>query len=215
MVAVNKPAGHLVHPADRPAEDDQVVMKNLRDQLGQRVDPIHRLDRPTTGVLLFGLTSYATKKLRKVFDARLVTKTYWAICKGSLPTESQWFCDMPLRKDESAPLKDALTTFRFLQSFAPPCANIPFLHLIEATPSTGRFHQIRRHLASAKLPIVGDYRYMGMDEAGAVDRELDLNQRMLLQAQQLTLPHPTQQHNVTICAPVDPYFSKILPTLKG
>ncbi len=217
MVAVDKPAGHLVHPADNPQEGDQVVMKNLRDQIGQHVNPIHRLDRPTTGVLLFGLTPYATKRLRRAFDHHHVTKTYRCLCHGT-PPASVWECHEPLRKTEGAPLREAHTAFELVQSFMVPVLegilSEPTLHLVDVNPSTGRFHQIRRHLAGLQLPIVGDYRYAGMAHSEALSERLGLDQRMLLQAHRLEFPHPVTGDAVSIQAPIDPYFLKVCPTME-
>ena len=79
LVAVDKPAGHLVHPADQPQEDDLVTMKILRDQIGRLVYNVHRIDRPTTGVLLFGIDSSVAKHLHRALERHEVQKTYLAL----------------------------------------------------------------------------------------------------------------------------------------
>jgi len=154
LVAVDKPAGHLVHPADQPKEDDLVTMKILRDQIGRRVYNIHRIDRPTTGVLLFGIDQVVSKNLHQALERHEVKKTYWAVVNGK-PDLKEWQCHEPIQKSESQPFRDAHTSFKVISQSE--------LSLIEATPHSGRYHQIRRHLLHAGLPIVGDYRYGGIE----------------------------------------------------
>ncbi len=201
-MAVDKPAGQLVHPADTPQADDQVTMKILRDQIGQEVEVLHRLDRPTTGVLLFGLNKLSSKKMRHAFERRLVQKTYWAVVHG-VPENKKWISTTPLRKADDAPEQAAETHFRILENLSED------LTLLEASPVTGRYHQIRRHLKLAGLPIVGDFRYAGMELSHATSNRLNLNTRMLLQAKSLTFPHPISKEKITITAPADPFIQKL------
>lgn len=201
LVAVDKPAGQLVHPADHPQPDDEVTMKILRDQLGQNVEVIHRLDRPTTGVLVFGICKQASKKLRRSFEEQNVKKTYLAMIFGCLdPLE--WTCDEPLQKDENSPPKSASTKFTRVLEFGHDFS------LIEAQPSTGRFHQIRRHLLHAGHPIVGDYRYAGIERCEAAAKQLGIGTRMLLQAARIEFPHPVSDAPVKIEAPIDPVIHR-------
>jgi len=216
LVAVNKPAGHLVHPAETPVEGDLVTMKILRDQIGQRVHPIHRLDRPTTGVLLFGIDKKVAHHLHKALERHEIQKTYWAIVNGTSPSE-KWECREPIQKQDQAPIRDAHTSFRQLISREPECLSeysSPTISLIEATPHTGRYHQIRKHLLHSNLPIVGDYRYAGIELSDSLGKHLTTGSRMLLQAKKLSLIHPATQEELTIETPIDPCFLKCFPTLK-
>jgi tRNA pseudouridine65 synthase len=215
LVAVNKPAGHLVHPAETPAEGDLVTMKILRDQIGQRVHPIHRLDRPTSGVLLFGIDKEVAHQLHKALERHEFQKIYWAIVNG-VPSSVKWDCREPIQKQDQAPIRDAHTSFRQLISREPECLSeysSPTISLIEATPHTGRYHQIRRHLLHANLPIVGDYRYAGIEPSDALGKHLTTGSRMLLQAKKLSLIHPATQEELIIETPIDPCFQKCFPTL--
>ena len=151
LVAVDKPAGQLVHPADNPKEGDQVTMKILRDQIGQHVYNIHRIDRPTTGVLLFGTDRTTARALHRAFERHEIKKTYWAIVSGTPPADN-WDCHEPLRKTDDAPEREAYTSFRVLENSAS-------LFLIEATP-THRAHApdpqapaARRNPDCRRLPI--------------------------------------------------------------
>ncbi|MFK7909217.1 MAG: RluA family pseudouridine synthase [Akkermansiaceae bacterium] len=205
LVAVDKPAGQLVHPADKPKDDDQVTMKILRDQLGQHVYNIHRIDRPTTGVLLFGIDRDAARALHRALERHEVQKTYWAIVSGSPPADA-WECHVPLQKHDQAPEREAHTSFRVLEKSTS-------LALIEATPHTGRTHQIRKHLLHAEIPIVGDYRYAGIDTSDHLGRQLGTGTRMLLQSRLLEFIHPVTAINTAIKSPVDPCFSDCFPSL--
>lgn len=142
MVAVDKPAGWLVHPASEPQQGDLVAMKILRDQIGQRVNTIHRIDRPTTGVLLMGTNPEVSKALHHAFAAHEMTKTYWAVIHGRTP-ETDWECTEPIQKEPDKPIREARTSFRLLETVRHPnlsAQDEDKLSLIEAVPHTGRFH---------------------------------------------------------------------------
>lgn len=206
IVAVDKPAGQLVHPSDTPQPDDEVTMKILRDQLGQKVEVIHRLDRPTTGVLVFGLCVKASKVLRRSFEEQKVQKTYLAFVNG-VPALANWQCDEPLQKNEDSPIKSASTDFQILKRFGDDYA------LIEARPKTGRFHQIRRHLLQADHPIVGDYRYAGIESCEQTSKKLEIGTRMLLQASAIEFIHPVTKKALKITGPLDPIITTAMNQL--
>ncbi|MBF1292297.1 MAG: tRNA pseudouridine(65) synthase TruC, partial [Neisseria sicca] len=94
-IAVNKPAGMLVHRSWLDRHETQFVMQTLRDQIGQHVYPAHRLDRPTSGVLLFALDPEAARLLTQQFEQKTTRKTYWAIVRGYLPDDG--LIDYPLK----------------------------------------------------------------------------------------------------------------------
>ncbi|MCB1095097.1 MAG: RluA family pseudouridine synthase [Verrucomicrobiae bacterium] len=202
IVAIDKPAGQLVHPAEEPAEGDLVTMKILRDQIGERVHLIHRLDRPTSGVMVFAIDSEVARKLHQAFEAQDVQKIYWAVIDGH-PTSDDWRCAEPIRKSETAPERSAETEFRVIDRLPQSLA------LVEARPRTGRFHQIRRHLLHAGHPIVGDYRYMGNARCDELGSLLGTGSRMLLQAKSLQFQHPTTGSPLHIEAPTDPLIVRI------
>jgi len=202
IVAVNKPAGQLVHPAEVPAEGDLVTMKLLRDQIGQQVYVIHRLDRPTSGVLLFATDQEAARTMHAAFENREVEKVYWAVVDG-MPAAEQWTCQEPIRKGDDQKERAAETTFEVLEVLAGNMA------LVEARPKTGRFHQIRRHLLHAGTPIIGDYRYAGIERCVQLGATLGTGTRMLLQARSLQFQHPQSGSGLLIEAPVDPLIQQL------
>lgn len=203
IIAVNKPAGQLVHPADHPEGSDLVTMKILRDQIGCQVQAVHRLDRPTSGVLLFAKGRTITRALSRAFERHQVQKTYHAIVDGR-PPAAEWICEEPIQKTPDLPAREASTGFRVITHL------LGDLSLIEARPHSGRYHQIRRHLLHCGIPIVGDYRYAGFDRSNELSNDLGLDTRMLLQSQSLTIPHPITKEPLIIKAPLDPLFQRIL-----
>ena len=205
LIAVHKRAGQLVHPSDTPQAQDIITMKVLRDQIGQEVEVVHRLDCPTCGVLLFGLQKKAAKILRRSFEERRVKKAYLAAVHGT-PTLATWIDRTPLRKGPDQALKSASTHFTVLSSHP----DIPELTLLEAHPHTGRFHQIRRHLSEAGHPIIGDFRYAGKERSLEIGLRLNSGTRMHLQAWKLEFPHPISEVPLTLTSPPENIFQPFL-----
>jgi tRNA pseudouridine65 synthase len=200
LVAVDKPAGMVVHRSEWCPEGEPVLQR-LRDQLGRRVWPVHRLDRATSGVLLFALDADAARQLSVQFERHEVDKRYEAIVRGW--TERSGTIDSPLREHPDAPLLPAVTEYRRRASLELP---IPFgahatvrYAFVEARPRTGRMHQIRRHFAHLRHPIVGDVRH-GDGKHNRLFRSLGLP-GMLLRAVALTVRAPDSQRELAIVAP--------------
>lgn len=204
LIAVDKPAGQLVIPSDAPKPEDEVTMKILRDQIGQKLHPLHRLDRPTSGVLLFASDEKIARELHRTFETHQIKKRYWAVVIGH-PVDTQFSCLEPLRKTVDSPAKPAETSFCLVEHLPES------LSLLEATPRTGRFHQIRRHLAHLGHPIVGDYRYAGIERSNHLGAILGTGTRMLLQAISLEFVHPASKQEVKIESPLDPLIANLRP----
>lgn len=212
LVAIDKPAGMIVHPGREPEAPEWIAMKRLRDQLGQRVFPAHRLDRPTSGVLLFALDKETASRAQQAFERRAVVKTYHAVVCGEVP--AMWICETPMSNDPGDDPLPAETSFERI-ALAPAGSfdgdsNL-VLSLLKATPATGRFHQIRRHLLEAGYPIVGDFRYAGMERSFELGEILGIGTRMLLQSKSLEIAHPQSGVALKIEAPLDADFAKCFP----
>ena len=192
VVVANKPSGLLVHRGWD--DDDDVAMFRVRDAIGARVHPLHRLDRGTSGALLFARSAEATAILQKSFDERVVEKRYLALVRGAPPAEG--VIDHPIPKSEDGPRVPALTRFRLVaRSTVDRCS------LVEAFPETGRLHQIRRHLRHISHPLVGDVTY----GSGAINRHYratyDLH-RLALHASAIAFPHPVTGRRIEVFAPI-------------
>lgn len=212
LIAIDKPVGMIVHPGREAEESKWIAMKRLRDQLDRHVFPVHRLDRPTSGVLLFALDKQTAGLVQQAFELREVVKTYHAIVCGN--ATKRWTCETPLSNQAGDAFLAAKTSFERLsvmpESFFSTDSALT-LSLLKVQPTTGRFHQIRRHLLEAGFPIVGDFRYAGMEHSHALGEMLGLGTRMLLQSKVLELKHPQTGDWLKIVAPTDPDFSRFFP----
>ncbi len=180
LVAVCKPSGLAVHRGW--ARDPTYALNEVRDRLGRWVYPVHRLDRATSGVLVFALDRDTARRLQEQFQDGRVEKRYLALVRG-IPPESG-VIDHPvkrtLRGEERVP---AVTEFRRLGSFER-------YSLVEARPRTGRLHQIRRHLKHITHPLIGDVRY-GKGELNRHFRQRFGLHRLALHALEMRLEHPS------------------------
>ncbi len=203
MVALYKPAGWLVHRTGLDGGETRFVLQALRDQIGQHVYPVHRLDKGTCGVLVMALHPAAARALADAFARHAVRKQYLALVRGWAPASAD--VDHPLRPDDAppdAPVQSAHTHVRCLARLDYPEA-IDARHastrasLVLAEPTTGRRHQIRRHLKHIAHPILGDATH----GKGPLNRwwaaRLGL-QRLWLHAWRLELPHPQDGRLLTI-----------------
>jgi tRNA pseudouridine65 synthase len=194
VVVVNKPAGLVVHRGW--AREKVVVMTLARDALGKHVFPVHRLDRQTSGALCFGLHSEAARALREQLDAQQMEKRYLALVRGSL--EAPGVIDYPVPRSEDGPRVPAVTEFRPL--WVSPSGGQRYT-LVEATPRTGRLHQIRRHFKHLNHPIVWDKKYGRGYFNELAAREFGLA-RMALHARSLALTQPTTGERLVFRASV-------------
>lgn len=211
-IAINKPRGILMHRT-RISEDTVFVVQRLRDQLGQRVYPVHRLDRATSGVLIFGKSSEAAGLLGEQFMDKSVEKKYLAVVRGWAPEEG--VIDYALADPDSGKgLLPAMTRFirLGLSEIDAPIGlryKTARFSLVQAAPETGRRHQIRKHLAHLNHPIIGDKKH-GDVKQNTYFRNVFNMTRMLLHAAELDLVHPATRLPVRITAPVDEEFRKAL-----
>jgi tRNA pseudouridine32 synthase/23S rRNA pseudouridine746 synthase len=218
LLAVDKPPGRLVIPGRRGGERS---LREDAEELCGRIWVVHRLDRGTSGLLVFARTAEAHRALNLAFDRQEVEKTYLAVVLGS--PEAEWRVDIPIapaRRGRMRPArpgdprgKPAATRFRVLERIAarPP---LPALALVEATPETGRTHQIRVHLAQAHLPLAFDPDYGGSeplrDEGGAI-----LLDRTPLHAARLALGHPATSERLALESPLPADMASLLAAARG
>lgn len=192
LVVANKPSGLLVHRGWD--NDDDVALFRVRDAIGQHVHAIHRLDRGTSGALLFARTREAAAALCKAFETGEVEKRYLALVRGTPPESG--VVDYAIPKSEDGPRVDAVTRFRSIAR-----SKVDRCSLVEAMPETGRLHQVRRHLKHIHHPLVGDVTY----GSGEINRhyraEYNLH-RLALHAHFLAFLHPATGARVEVKAPL-------------
>jgi tRNA pseudouridine65 synthase len=200
LVVADKPAGLAVHRGWAPEHD--VAMMRVRDALGAHVYPVHRLDRGTSGVLVFALSAEIANLLARLFSTGAVEKTYLALVRSVPPESGLIDHPLPPGEDRAEPRVPARTSFIRREVFGR-------YSLVEAQPETGRLHQIRRHLKHISCPIVGDVRY-GKGEHNRLFRETFDLHRMFLHAARIRFPHPATGTLLDVQAPLP---SELVATL--
>ena len=214
LVAVHKPPGLLVHRS-RLAGDDRFLLQLVRDLLGRRVYPVHRLDRATSGVILFGLDAEAARRLQSGFETQGVEKIYHAVVRGWIAEAGR--VDHALDDPESGKdRRPAETLYRPLANaeIDEPVGRYATARygLVEARPLTGRRHQIRRHLKHIGHPIVGDTTY-GKGCHNRLFRDRFDSRRLCLRAVSLSFTHPFDGRRLTIDAAREPDWSALMEAL--
>jgi tRNA pseudouridine65 synthase len=214
LIAINKPHGLLVHASQIAADADAFAVQMLRNQIGQKVFPVHRLDRKTAGVLLFALDADTNSRMQKQFMDQQVQKTYHAIVRGY--TTDVASIDYPLANDKGK-TQQAITHYKTLKRVEVP---VPFgkfqtsrYSLVEIKPLTGRMHQIRKHFAHILHPIIGDRPY-GCNKQNRLFLEHWKHHEMLLHAVSLEMRHPIEGTTMFIKAGYQATFIHIMNELQ-
>ncbi|RZK81826.1 MAG: pseudouridylate synthase [Pedobacter sp.] len=210
LIAINKPHGLLVHRSSIANDAKEFALQLLRDQIGRHVSPVHRLDRKTGGLLLFAFDKEVEIALHQKFMNGEVTKKYLAILRGHSPDSLD--IDYPLMKENGA-IQDAFTSFITLNRTE---LDVPFgkhatsrYSLIEATPTTGRMHQLRKHFAHIFYPIIGDRKH-GCNKQNKFFKEQWDMTTMLLHASELSFSHPVTGQPIHLKAEVQSEFARMM-----
>lgn len=219
LIAINKPAGMLVHRSWLDKHETQFAMQTLRDQIGQHVFPVHRLDRPTSGVLLFALNAETARLMSEQFEQHQLEKSYLAIVRGYLLGEGR--IDYPLKvvQDKiadkfSAPKEpqQAVTDYRNLATVEMPYPagkfNTARYSLVQLSPLTGRKHQLRRHLKHLFHPIIGDTNYGDLHQNRTFTAHTG-GDRLFLHANQLDFTQPHTLQKIMVNAPLDRQWESV------
>jgi tRNA pseudouridine65 synthase len=222
LIVVDKPTGWLVHRSNLDRHETRVLVQALRDQVGRYVYPAHRLDKGTSGVMLFALDPASAANLGNQFECGEVRKTYWAVVRGWPPESGR--IDHPIRyeRDEygdvapDAGAQEAITEFRRLATTELPYAvdRYPTARyaLVEMHPLTGRRHQLRRHMKHIAHPIIGDATH----GKGCHNRWFQQQfgcERLLLACTELTFRHPADGREMVVRASIGDQFAALLAHL--
>lgn len=221
LIAIDKPPGWLVHRSNLDRHETRILVQALRDQIGRRVHPAHRLDKGTSGVMLFALDADAAADLGRQFEHDAVAKTYLAVVRGWPPESGLIEHPLAPEKDayDDAPPGEpqpAVTLYRRLATVELPHAIDKYATaryaLVELQPRTGRRHQLRRHMKHIAHPIIGDATH----GKGIHNRFFQAHfgcDRLLLACTELRFHHPDDGRPMRLAAPVGGQFAAVLRAL--
>ena len=221
LVAVNKPSGWLVHRSWLDRHETVFVMQTVRDQIGKHVFTVHRLDRPTSGVLLMALSSEVAHLLSQQFENHQIQKRYHAVTRGWLEDEA--VLDYPLVEEldkiadkKATQNKDpqpAVTHYRGMATveMPVPVGRYPTARysLVELEPKTGRKHQLRRHMSHLRHPMIGDSKHGDLRQNRGAAEHFGC-ERLMLHASQLSLNHPVTGEPLCLRASLDDTWMQML-----
>jgi tRNA pseudouridine65 synthase len=208
FVAVSKPSGLLVHRDDHHP-DAPAALQTVRDQLGKHLYPFHRLDRATSGILLFGFSRKAAAALQESLAAADAHKEYLALMRypgSNQELGAAWTCDRPLHGDDDK-AREARTDFTVLETFN-RCA------LVQCRLFTGRYHQIRRHANHCGRHVLGDSTH-GKGRINALFRERYGLDRLFLHLQRVVMRHPTTGAPLELVDPMPMPLPLVLDRLRA
>lgn len=203
LVAIAKPSGAVVHRTRGLPPGTTLLVQALRDQLGQRVYPVHRLDRQTSGVLVFALSPAHASAMAADLREQRWRKRYLGLARG--PLREPFEVDYAVPEEDKR--REARTSFDPVETF---CERYT---LVAAYPHTGRYHQVRRHLKHEKHPLVGDTNYGDSKVNRLFRREFGLH-RLFLHAEKLELPHPVELRRLELSCPLSDELAACLEALR-
>lgn len=213
LIVVHKPPGLLVHRSPIDRHETRFLLQILRDQIGQYVYPIHRLDKPTSGLIMFALDPETAKHMSLALEAQTVEKTYIALVRGYVETEQ--VIEHPLveqldkmtdnlQKENEA--KPAVTELAPLARFELPFAVARYqtgrFSLLKLKPKTGRKHQLRRHMAHIRHPIIGDTTHGDGKQNRYAQQHMHI-ERLALCALELKFQHPYSAQQIALKTTLD------------
>ncbi len=221
LVVVNKPSGLLVHRSMIDRHETRFAMQMVRDQVGQHVFPLHRLDKPTSGVLIFALSSGLAKSAGIQFQQGEIYKRYRAVVRGYAP--EQGIIDHPLKEEldkiadkqaaQNKPAQEAVSEFTRLATVQLPVLIDRYpqsrYSLLEVIPKTGRKHQIRRHMKHISHPVIGDAKHGKGVHNRYFSKHFNAG-RLLLHCSDMRMRHPVSEELISFHAPMDNIFKGLL-----
>jgi len=221
LIAVNKPAGMLVHRSWLDRHETVFVMQTLRDQIGQHVFTVHRLDKPTSGVLLLALSSDVARMLSQQLEQHQMDKVYHAVVRGFVPQDGTVDYALVEEQDKIAdkfsegekPAQPAVSHYRVLAQQEMPVAigryETARYSLVELKPETGRKHQLRRHMSHLRHPIIGDTAHGDLKQNRGMVQHFDCP-GLMLHASHLRLDHPVTGEPLSITALWDTRWQQLI-----
>lgn len=202
-IAANKPSGLFVHPYKAESNIRECLLKEVRDYVGEYVYPIHRLDRPVSGVVLFAKKSEAVSPLKDTWHSDNVIKKYTALVKGVLSESGQ--IDFSLQNEQKVK-QECLTLYKPIEVFE-------YNTLLEVEIKTGRRHQIRRHLSRSMHQIIGDTAH-GKGKVNKLFRDQYKLNRIFLHAHYLKFKEPFSGEDIEINCQLPNELTQVIEMLR-
>lgn len=211
IIALNKPNNVLIHYSHyaRNIKDDTLI-DLVEKQFNKRFFPLHRLDRKTSGVIIFAKEKEYIPLFQELFLTNSIQKTYWGIVRGFCPKKG--YIETPVKNPDTKVYKEALTHYQTLESITLDIPVHPYpqsrYSLIELKPKTGRMHQLRIHLNKISHPLVGDYKYGDRFHNRMFEKQYDCH-NLFLHAKQLSFTHPFTKEKLELKASLNKNWIKI------
>ena len=212
IIVVNKPNNVLIHYSHyaRNIKDDTLI-DLIEKQFDKRFYPLHRLDRKTSGVIIFAKEKEYIPLFQDLFLTDAIQKTYWGIVRGFSPSEGT--IESPVKNPDTKAYKEALTHYKTLASITLDIPVHPYpqsrYSLIELKPKTGRMHQLRIHLNKISHPLVGDYKYGDRFHNRMYVQNYDCH-NLFLHASELQFVHPYTKKELIIKASINANWKKVM-----
>lgn len=217
ILAIHKPNNILVHHSVMANNqlDEKSLVQILNEKQGAKYFPIHRLDRKTSGIILFAKKKEFVKDFQELFIHNKIQKTYRGLVRGFIPETGK--IDSPVKGRDANTHKDALTYYKRLETFEVPINVGPYdisrYSLVELTPKTGRLHQLRIHMNKISHPLIGDPKYGDRFHNRMFEKEFD-NEAMFLHAQTLEFTHPYTHENYLLKTDFPENWKRVLELLR-
>lgn len=204
LIAVEKPSGLLVHAYKKETNERNHLLRMLKQQTGLYLYPVHRLDRPVSGIVLFALSSEMARTIKNIWHDAATVKEYLALVRGRLEEPGRF--DFPLF-DSNKNKQSAVTEYQPLELFED-------VTLMSIRIKTGRKHQIRRHFSRRWANVIGDSKY-GQGKINQRFKEGFGLKRIFLHATRLKLILPTGDSLLDLSSPLPQELNSVLEQLRG
>ena len=215
LILANKPSNLIVHHSKYARNIDEVSLcQQLNQEFAKPIHPIHRLDRKTSGLIMFAKDKTSIPPLQQLFNEQNIQKTYIALVRGFV--EGDGILDFPIRADETNVYKPAETHYKSIQSFEVDIPVLPYptarYTLLELQPKTGRMHQLRKHMNKFSHPIIGDPKYGNRHHNHMFIDQLQIS-NLFLHAQSLRFLHPKTKEEIIVKADFPDFWHQMIKSL--
>ena len=216
-IAIHKPNNVLVHHSAMANNqlDEKSMVQMLMEQLDRKLYPVHRLDRKTSGIVLFATKKEYVKDFQELFLNNLIEKNYIGLVRGFIPESGT--IDSPVKGRDANNHKDALTLYERIETFTIPISVGPYKNsrysLVRLQPKTGRLHQLRIHMNKISHPLIGDAKYGDRFHNRMFEKEFQ-NEAMFLHAKKLGFTHPFTKEIIALTSDFPEIWKRVITEIK-